>query len=170
MFNGCKSTLIEFSKVDNYELLNLSEVTDISYIFKDCTNLKEIDLSFLNSMNEIKNIDSLFYNCKNLALISNIESLHTKYITNMDSVFNNCMKLKSLRGFGFSAEGVESFNNLFHNCSSLKTLPNISGWDMKNAKNIERYVFWLRKFGEFTRYIKLEFRKCCKYGRNVCRL
>ena len=88
-------------------------------------------------MNKIKNIDSLFYNCKNLALISKIESLHTKYITNMDSVFNNCMKLKSLRGFCFSAEGVESFNNLFHNCSSLKTLPNISGWDMKNAKTLK---------------------------------
>ena len=110
MFNGCKSTLIEFSEVDNYELLNLSEVTDISYIFKDCTNLKEIDLSFLNSMNEIKNIDSLFYNCKNLALIKN---------------------------FNFSAEGVESFNNLFHNCSSLKTLPDISGWDMRNAKTLK---------------------------------
>ena len=137
MFNGCKSTLIEFSEVDNYELLNLSEVTDISYIFKDCTNLEEIDLSFLNSMNKIKNIDFLFYNCKNLALISNIESLHTKYITNMDSVFNNCMKLKSLKKFNFSAEGVESFNNLFHNCSSLKTLPNISGWDMRNAKTLK---------------------------------
>ena len=137
MFNGCKSTLIEFSEVDNYELLNLSEVTDISYIFKDCTNLEKIDLSFLNSMNKIKNIDSIFYNCKNLALISKIESLHTKYITNMDSVFNNCMKLKSLKKFNFSAEGVESFNNLFHNCSSLKTLPNISGWDMKNAKTLK---------------------------------
>ena len=137
MFNGCKSTLIEFSEVDNYELLNLSEVTDISYIFKDCTNLEKIDLSFLNSMNKIKNIDSLFYNCKNLVQISKIESLHTKYITNMDSVFNNCMKLKSLKKFNFLAKGVESFNNLFHNCSLLKTLPEISGWDMRNAKTLK---------------------------------
>ena len=55
----------------------------------------------------------------------------------MDSVFNNCMKLKSLKNFNFSAEGVESFNNLFHNCSSLKTLPDISGWDMRNAKTLK---------------------------------
>jgi len=137
MFNGCKSSLIEFSKDDNFELLNLSEVTDISYIFKDCTNLEKIVLSFLYSMNKIKNIDSLFYNCKNLVQISKIESLHTKYITNMDSVFNNCLKLKSLKKFNFQAKGVESFNNLFHNCSLLKTLPEISGWDMRNAKTLK---------------------------------
>ena len=137
MFNGCKSSLIEFSKVDNYELLNLSEVRDISYVFKDCTNLEEIDLSFFDCMYKIENINFLFSNCKKLSQISNFKSLHTEEVTNMDSVFNNCTEIESLKEFNFLAKGVESFNNLFHNCSSLKTLPNINQWDMEYAKTLK---------------------------------
>ena len=66
MFCGCGCKSITFKKMKNRYMIDLRHVTDISYMFKDCSNLKEIDLNFFEVMNKITKIEYLFSGCKNI--------------------------------------------------------------------------------------------------------
>lgn len=155
MFCGCKSSSIVFSRVKDYKLIDLSKVEDISGLFKDCINLDKINLKFFKNMPLIKNMGSLFSNCKKLVKILNISSLDTKNVTNIDSMFYNCKKLKSLKKFNLKADGLESFSNIFYNCSALKSLPDISQWDMSNAKTLKRMFSGCKNLKNFPKETKL---------------
>ena len=46
-------------------------------MFKNCTNLRKVDLEYFEVMNKIKYMESLFSGCKELTNISHIEVLKT---------------------------------------------------------------------------------------------
>ena len=139
MFCSCNFKSIKFKEVKMRNKLNLSHVTDISNMFKDCSNLLKVDLEWFGVM-KIKNMEALFSGCKELTNILNIGKLNTSLVTNFDRIFNLCEKLKNLediaRFSNFKTGHGESFVEMFKGCSSLVPLPNISNWDMKNAKDL----------------------------------
>ena len=136
MFCGCESNSIKFKKIKNRKLLDLNNVNDISGLFKNCTHLREIDLTIFKNMTKVKKMNSLFSGCEELTTISKLEYLYTGNVTTMANMFNSCEKLnnlKALEGNNFNTNNVKSFENMFRNCCFLKEL-NISHWNMKNAK------------------------------------
>ena len=50
-------------------------------MFKNCSNLENIDLFFFKAFEELRVIDSLFSGCEKLNKISKIEELVTKSVT-----------------------------------------------------------------------------------------
>ena len=137
MFSGCEASKIMIDEVKNRKLLDLGKVTDISSIFKGCTNLESIDLKYFEKIYNVNKMNSLFYRCKNLVNISNLESLKTKDVTKMDRMFCECEKLKDLNGIQFfNTEKVKSFFEIFLGCTSLKALPDISQWNMEKANDL----------------------------------
>ena len=138
MFCGCESTEIKISLVKNGTILDLSHVKDISNIFKECSNLKTIDLNFLEKANNITQMDSLFNGCEELETISNIDKLDTKSVKSMNDIFYGCKKLKYLEGLNnMKTDNVEYLKNMFEDCASLVNLPNISCWNVGNVKNMK---------------------------------
>ena len=139
MFCSCNFKSITFKEVKMRNKLNLSHVTDISNMFKDCSNLHEVDLEWFGVM-KLKNMEALFSGCKELTNILNIGKLNTSLVTNFDRIFNLCKNLKNSEDLepisNFKTGHGESFVEMFKGCSSLVPLPNISNWDMKNAKDL----------------------------------
>lgn len=139
MFCNCKSASIKLTKMENRNILNLSKVTDISNMYRNCSNIRKIDLEFFDVMNNLKKIDSLFSGCKKLVEISNLESLKTYSVTSMYRIFNCCKALNDFKGLKplsyFNVDKVESFQEMFNGCASLESVPDISTWVPKNAKN-----------------------------------
>ena len=89
------------------KLVGLSDVTDISYIFKDCKYLCSISDFEDMDLSKISKLEGLFYGCETLETLPDISNWNTKNIT--------------------------SFHEMFFGCSALKSLPNISKWDTSNV-------------------------------------
>ena len=151
MFCNCPAKSIEFSTVENRDELDLSKVTNISKMFKNCYYLETVNLSFFYKSNEIKSMDYLFSCCEELIDIS-LASLNTKFVTKMDRIFNNCTKLKKIKDMeNFIKEDneVESFYEMFKGCSVLEELPNMSNWNKGKAKNFEGMFKGCKALEEF---------------------
>ena len=137
MFNFCNFDYITINEVKGRKKIDLSEVSDISYIFGNCVELKEIDVDFFKDMHKIEKMEFLFSGCKKLTNISNIDHLNTSKISSMKRIFNDCKMLENLNISTFETGNVKYFEEMFKNCSSLMRLPSISDWDMKKAKSLE---------------------------------
>ena len=138
MFYGCDLSFKKFEKVKDKNLLDLSQVTNISHIFEDNKKLENIDLEFLKNIKNIDNIESMFSGCVNLTEILNISMLETKNVTKMTKLFNNCKNLTNLEGISnFITDKVDSFYEVFQGCQSIKDLSFISEWNTGNANSLE---------------------------------
>ena len=138
MFCNCKSNVIKLIEIKNRTKVFLKNVTNISKMFKNCSNLENIDLFFFKAFEELRVIDSLFSGYEKLNKISKIEELVTKSVRKMDKVFNLCKKLNNVSGIEkFETKNVESFDEMFKDCSSLKEFPDISCWNLEKAKSLK---------------------------------
>lgn len=93
-----------------------SNVTNMSYMFGDCSNITNLDLSSFDTSN-VTNMNSMFNNCPNLTSISWGNNFDTSNVTNMDSMFFNC---SSLQNFPIlNASSVTNMNRMFFSCQNL---------------------------------------------------
>ena len=107
-------TEIDLSKADT------SNVTDMSYMFNDCSRLTSLDLSSFDTSN-VTNMAYMFSNCSNLTSL-NLSSFDTSNVKSMRYMFCNCKSLTSLDLSSFNTFCMDDFENMFANCSALKTV------------------------------------------------
>ena len=103
---------------------NTSHITDMSYMFVNCSSLKQIDLSEWNVSN-VTNMTSMFRNCSNLTTVGDLSCWDTskvKYLGEYD---------------GFS----NRYLGMFDSCTQLKYVGNISNWNISQVKTNKSYVF-----------------------------
>ena len=94
-----------FTEIPDY--FDFSDVTDMSYIFKECENLKTIPK--IDSSN-VTNLNSAFYYCQNLR---HIDYLDTSNVVDMQYTFGTCTSLKSLCALNVPKLVVPSSINVF---------------------------------------------------------
>ena len=99
-FDDC----INLSTVQGLENLNTANVTDMHFMFSDCSSLKTLNLSSLD--------------------VSSVKS--------MRMMFQGCRGLESLVLSGWNTESVEDMYGMFMDCSALTTL-NLSSFNTKSA-------------------------------------
>lgn len=126
--NGTRG-LFAFSNYDNLDYfinkLNLPILTDISYMYYNCSNL--VSLPQLDTSNVI-DMNYAFNTCSSLTSIS---QLNTNSCQNMENTFSNCSKLKSISLT--NTQNVTSIRYAFYNCEELET---ISSLNTSNVNNI----------------------------------
>ncbi len=93
---------------------------DCSEMFSDM-NAETIDLSKAKKTSNATNMNSMFKNCKNLKSLD-ISSFNTDYVTDMGSMFENCSQLNTIDISGFDTRKVTNMSSMFKNCSSLNTI------------------------------------------------
>ena len=144
--NGEKEiNLIEFIEIDNFskkrEIFILrfiwsNDLTDLSYMFADCTNL--ITVSNIENLIdvEITNLSNLFRNCTSLIITPNFSECNTDYVENMSSLFRGCKNLKEITGISnWDTSKVTKMTSLFYNCENLEKCPDISKWNTSKVTN-----------------------------------
>lgn len=96
-------------------LLDTSGVTNMTSIFDDCSNLKEVPL-----LDTSKAVDTscMFRRCSSL---KEVPLLDTSNVTDMGSMFAYCTSLKEAPALNTSK--VTTFNSMFCQCTSLKHVP-----------------------------------------------
>ena len=117
------------SKIETIPKIDISKVTDTSYMFFNCTNLSSIPE--LDTSNVI-NMSHMFcgeygYPMSKLITIPNID---TSNVTDMSYMFSQCTSLTSIPELNTS--NVTDTSYMFSQCTSLTSIPEL------NTSNVEK--------------------------------
>ncbi|MBD5502473.1 MAG: BspA family leucine-rich repeat surface protein [Lachnospiraceae bacterium] len=100
--------------------IDVTGVTDASYMFSDCKNLTDIVLTKFDTGN-VTNMSYLFSGCENLITL-NVSNFNTGKVTNMASMFSGCSKLTTLDLSSFDTGNVKDMGGMFSGCNNLTTI------------------------------------------------
>lgn len=115
-FKNCE----QLENIVGIENLNTSEVTNMGYMFDNCSKLISVDVSKFDTKN-VTNMADMFYNC--LALTSlDFSKFDTQNVTNMNAMFNSCKALTSLDLSTFNTAKVTDMGAMFAYCFALITI------------------------------------------------
>ena len=103
------------SSLQSIPLFNTSAVKNMSGMFQGCSSLQSIPLF---NTSAVTNMSYMFYNCSSL---QSIPLFNTLAVTDMSYMFQGCTSLQSIPLFNTSA--VTNMYNMFYNCSSLQSIP-----------------------------------------------
>jgi len=106
--------------------INVAEMIDASYMFYECSNMTNVDLSSFDTSN-ITYMNSMFFDCNSLSAL-NLNNFNTATVTNMDNMFYGCSSLSSLDLSNFNTSNVTNMYRMFYNCNSLSSL-NLSNFN-----------------------------------------
>ena len=116
--------------------IDTSNVTRIDFMFKDCRELKKVDLRGFNT-SKVTQMKSLFQNCPSLVSVD-LSDFNTENVTSIDYMFDGCSSLDSLDVSNFNTINVTSRSNIFGNCNNLTEL-DLRAFDTTNCSSL--YLF-----------------------------
>lgn len=106
-------------------------IYDCSYMFYDCPNIVDIDLSNFN-FKDVSYMNDMFNYCINLMNVkfsptNNNQNQQTpnfkiEKIVNISYMFNYCKKLQSIDLSCFNTENVTNMSGMFQHCENLKKI------------------------------------------------
>ena len=119
-----KSTFSWFSGMTNLEsiegmsYLNTSEVTDMRWMFYNCSKLTSLDLSHFDT-SIVDYMARMFSGCNSLTTLD-LSSFNTSLVDDMSNMFYECRNLQTIYvGSGWNVDGVISSGGMFMRCTSL---------------------------------------------------
>ena len=122
--------------VDAYNL-NTKYVTDMSYMFYNCSELTSLNLSGWNT-SKVKNLKQMFYGCKKLTSV-NLGQWDTSKVEDMSGMFYQCSALTNtydISGFTkFNTAKVKTMQSMFRDCTSL-TECHMSNFTCENLTSV----------------------------------
>ena len=124
--------------IENISYLNTSEMTDMSYMFYDCSNLQSINLSNFNT-EKVTNMSNMFSDCPELQSLD-LSSFNTEMVETMRAMFFDCPNLQSLDLSNFNTEKVTDMSYMFNNCSKLQSIIISKDFTTKSMKS-DTYMF-----------------------------
>ena len=143
---------------------DISKITDMSYMFNECIELEELDISGLSGENKVMDMSYMFNACIELERLD-MDGLYTGRVKNasnmfrmcnkleyidtsiykgseledIDSMFDKCTRLSSIDVSNINTSKVKSMYNVFNNCKSLRGI-DLSSWDMGLVEDMS-YIF-----------------------------
>ena len=134
---GFFTSLTKLETIIGLEYLNTEKVTDMSYMFNNCSKLTSLDVSKFNTANVTK-MNCMFYNCSKLTSLD-VTKFNTANVTDMSYMFNFCSALLSLDVSKFNTANVTKMNCMFYNCSKLTSL-DVTKFNTANVTDMS-YMF-----------------------------
>ena len=135
IFAGCGLTNFDSINIDT------SNVTNMSNMFENCSELSSLDLCGFNTSN-VKDMTCMFEGCESLTHL-NLSEFDTSSVTHMYGMFKGCKSLTDLDLSNFDTSNVVHMNGydvgMFQGCSSLISL-NLSRFNTSATESME-YMF-----------------------------
>ena len=130
-----------YSSLENLDLsgFNTSNVTNMEYMFRNCSSLTSIDLKNFNT-SKVTNMSYMFYECSSLINLD-LSGFNTSSVTTMNDMFMLCESLMSLDLNGFNTSKVTNMKSMFYECSSLISL-DLSGFNTSSVTTMNDMFSW----------------------------
>ena len=121
-----------------------SKVTDMNYMFENCYALTSVDLSNFDT-SQVTSMRDMFSDCWALKSLD-LSSFNTSQVTDMSYMFDECIALTSLDLSNFDTSKVTDMNRMFSGCSALTSL-DLSNFDTSQVTNMSSmfYSCWALK-------------------------
>lgn len=116
LFQGCA----ELMSMDGYEDFDTSNATNMSIMFQGST-FSSIDISGYDT-SKVTDVSYMFANCSNLTSISWPQGPCFENVTNFDYMFNYCTSLETLDLSMIDFSNAVSAENMFNNTTNLTQL------------------------------------------------
>ena len=140
--------------VSNFDL-NRNDLSDLSNLFANMPNLKEVNVTGLVDSN-VKNISSMFYNDSNLTTIVGLNTWDTSNVTDMSFMFASFINptsdnykplpliytgsLKELDLSSWKTSNVTNMAYMFTGQNQLTTIKGLPNWNTSKVTNMS-YMF-----------------------------
>jgi surface protein len=115
------------------KLIFNTNITTTSYMFYECTNLINIDLSSLDTKN-VSNMSNMFDGCLELTNVD-LSSFDIRNVYDLSYMFHSCSKLTNLDLSYFDTKNVKNMSFMFYECSKLTKI-DLSSFDIKNVNDM----------------------------------
>ena len=96
----------------------INNITNIAYVFCECSKLIDINLSNFNT-NNITDMYCMFSDCSSLTNI-NLSNFNTSNVTNMGAMLDCCSSLTNINLSNFNTNNVTNMGAMFYGCSKLR--------------------------------------------------
>ena len=114
-FYGC----FYLTTIEGIEYFNTENVTNMRYMFCDCSSLKSLDLTNFNTDN-VTDMYYMFCDCTTLESLD-LTNFNTAKVTNMAGMFQRCSALKTIYASDkFVTDQVTESTCMFSDCFNLK--------------------------------------------------
>ncbi|EHY9959992.1 TPA_asm: BspA family leucine-rich repeat surface protein [Listeria monocytogenes] len=117
--------------------LDTSAVTTMWDMFNSCRALEELDVSHFDT-SSVTNMSYMFYDNRNLEVLD-VSNLDTSSVTNMYAMFEDCTSLEELDVSHFDTSSVTDMYRVFNGCEKLKKL-DVSNFDTSSVTDMA-YMF-----------------------------
>ncbi|OFF94818.1 BspA family leucine-rich repeat surface protein [Listeria monocytogenes] len=113
--------------------LDTSAVTTMWDMFNSCRALEELDVSHFDT-SSVTNMSYMFYDNRNLEVLD-VSNLDTSSVTNMYAMFENCTSLEELDVSNFDTSSVTNMAAMFSDNEKLEKL-DLSTFDTSSVTNM----------------------------------
>lgn len=111
------------TSIEGIENLNMSECTNMGFMFYNCQNLTILDVSHFDT-SKVTKMNGVFWGCRNLTELD-LSHFDTSNVTVMNSMFKDCSNLTELDLSSFDTSKVTNTNFMFNGCRKLTATLNI---------------------------------------------
>lgn len=120
--------------------VDTSEITDMSRLFKDFTDIEDIDISNWD-VSKVITMESMFSKCKKFNC--DLSVWNTENCKDMFCMFNECERFNSNLN-AWNVEKVDTFKSMFYNCKSFNG--DITKWKPKEGADFDYMLYGCEKF------------------------
>ena len=129
-FYGCQN----LKQIEGIKNLNTEMVTNMAYMFCQCTKLSSLDVSGFNT-EKVRDMTGMFHNCQNLTLLD-VTKFNTANVKSMEKMFYCCQNFTSLDVTNFNTANVTNMKGMFGKCDALLSL-DVTNFNTKNVTNMK---------------------------------
>lgn len=118
--------------------LNISNIIDLSYYFRGCSSLYELDSLGANhgvaywNTKKVTNFSGMFTGCSSLRILR-LNFWDTRKVNTMNTMFAGCTNLETLHLEGWDTQSVNLMINMFSGCSAITHLYLSEGFGRMNG-------------------------------------
>lgn len=112
-------SLPKLETITGLEYLNTENVTNMGYMFYNCSSLTSLDVAHFNTAN-VKVMSYMFSSCSSLTSLY-LTNFNTEKVTNMENMFSGCQALTTIYASSkFVTTQVTKSSGMFNKCEKLK--------------------------------------------------
>ena len=137
VFDASLGGKLAYSKFETlpYNIINTSQVTDMSYFFSNNGSLTSLDLSNFDTSNAT-DMSGMFFNISSYRFTSlDLSNFNTSKVKSMYNMFGSCSGLASLDLSSFDTSKVKNMSNMFNSCRGLPSL-DLNNFDTSQVTNM----------------------------------
>ena len=130
--------LKKLETITGLEYLNTEKVTDMHYMFGNCSKLTSLDVTNFNTA-KVTDMSYMFSACSKLTSLD-VTKFDTRNVTIMEGMFSSCSKLTSLDVTKFNTVNVKNMMRMFAGCKALTSL-DVTNFNSENVTNMNRMFY-----------------------------